>query len=130
MLRNIFIFVVISVLAIFLQHELAVVVHFTLRVYAKVTALLGMVFSVDAAGATIESIITLLALPAIFGGIVAGIYYLVRKKSYKHTLLLIWLVWAILITALLAKTGVISHEAFGVSQTLHSLGHAASHVAT
>lgn len=126
MIKHIIILVCLSIVAIFLQTELAAVLNFLLLIYQKVMNGLSLVFSVDAVGSTVEAVLTLLLIPGVIAAVVATIYFVIRKRRYAHTMMVVWVMWAILLAALLAKHGYVTENGLGVHQTLHSVAHEAS----
>ncbi|PIZ04394.1 MAG: hypothetical protein COY58_04330 [Gammaproteobacteria bacterium CG_4_10_14_0_8_um_filter_38_16] len=111
MFKHILLLVILSVAAIFLQSELVHVLHFLMFIYRKITNGLGFVFSVDAAGETVQSVLTLLLIPIALAAIFAITHFFIRKSHFPHTMTVVWSAWAILLAAILSQNGHVPHTA-------------------
>ncbi|OGT52107.1 MAG: hypothetical protein A3F17_08390 [Gammaproteobacteria bacterium RIFCSPHIGHO2_12_FULL_41_15] len=71
-----------------------------LSVHQWVVHVLGSVFASDYIGHTILNVISMTILPFISGGIMAGIYWLIKKETLPYLMEFIWVSWLLLVVTL------------------------------
>lgn len=122
MYKHILMLVGLSVAAIFFQDQLMHVLQFFMYVHAQLANGLGVIFSVDAVGEVVQSVIALLLIPAVVGILMAIAHFFIRKQHFPHTLTVIWVCWAVLLAAVLSQTGrVTNHETCLPGQRAHQV---------
>ncbi|MCH9769248.1 MAG: hypothetical protein K0U12_00055 [Gammaproteobacteria bacterium] len=105
MFKHFIFIVIVSTVAVFFKNELAYVLHGLLFLHNQIASALAFVFSDDAAGQVIQSIIALIVIPLVAGGIAAIIFYFVKREAMPHTMTTIWVVWTVLLVTMLAQIG-------------------------
>lgn len=103
MFKNIFLLIVLSVAAVFLKNQLVYVLHALLYLHNNLAKLLADIFAQDEAGRILQSIISLVVIPIVGGGVVALLFYIAKKDHQPHMTKAMWLIWIILLTTLLAQ---------------------------
>ena len=106
MIKQIILLIAASIASIFFKDQLVTGVHFLLSQHDHLAAMLSGVFAMDQTGRMIHDVITLLLIPMLIGGVFSLVHWIVKKKPMPHTLTLIWVICAVLITALLTQAGV------------------------
>ena len=94
-----------SILATFFAHQLIVGLGMLVHAHDVVQAPLAGVFSGDKMGRIIQGVVALIVIPAVVGGGLALAYWLVKKSTMPYLLTIVWVVWTILLTTLLAQAG-------------------------
>ncbi len=95
--------VVLSVAAMFMQHELAHLLSWLLHVHNVIASGLTVFFSMGPVGKVIQGIIALVLVPALAGGLVAAGFWLVKHVSMPHAMGVIWVMWLVMLVTILAQ---------------------------
>jgi FtsH-binding integral membrane protein len=106
MIKQVVLLIAASIASIFFKSQLVEGVHFLLYSHDHLAATLTGIFATDQTGRMIHDVIALLLIPIAIGGILSLVHYVVKKKPMPHTLTVMWVIWAVLVTALLAQAGV------------------------
>lgn len=106
MIKQIILLIAASIASIFFKNQLVDGVHFLLYSHDHLAGFLTGIFASDQTGRMIHDVIALLLIPIVIGCAVSVAYYLVRKKPWPHTLTIMWVIWAVLVTALLTQAGI------------------------
>lgn len=106
MIKQIILLIVASIASIFFRNQLVDGVHFLLYSHDHLAALLTGIFASDQTGRMIHDVIALLLIPVVIGGGLSFLHWIVKKKAMPHTLTVMWVIWAVLVTALLAQAGI------------------------
>src|SRR3989338_9793983 len=116
MFKHILLLIGLSVAAIFFQEPLMHVLQFFMQVHNQIAKGLGVIFSVDAVGEVVQSVIALLLIPVVLGVILAIAHFFIKQQHFPHTMTVIWVAWAVLLAAVLSQTGrVTNHPCFSSS---------------
>ena len=67
--------------------------------------MVGMVFSSGGLGLIIENTLAFLVVPFLIAAIVAIIYKIVKKKFLPVFMLVVWVLWLVLATAIIVHVG-------------------------
>jgi hypothetical protein len=103
MIKQAFLLIVLSILLVFFPSEFQHVLRFFLYVHNKLAMALGMIFSVDSLGTILQSVLALLIIPVVLGGLFSLIYYFIKHKQFSHTMTVIWVCWAVLLAVVLSQ---------------------------
>lgn len=106
MFKQIVIIILISLAAIFFRAELSRVLDYMVYLHNYFAHALQMIFSGDAVGRYIQDVIALLVIPLIGGGIVALIFWMIKREALPHIMGVIWVVWLVLLVTMIAQTNV------------------------
>lgn len=106
MIKQVILLIVASIASIFFKNQLVQGIHFLLYSHHQLADTLTGIFATDQTGRMIHDVIALLLIPVVIGGILSLAHWLVKKRPMPHTLAVMWVIWAILVTALLAQAGV------------------------
>ncbi len=68
------------------------------------SVILGYVFSDGYFGRLLQNTLALLLFPFIFGIVIGGIYYAIRKQQMPYLMIWVWVIWVVLSTALATAT--------------------------
>lgn len=104
MFKQIFLLIVLSVVAILFKAQLAVALKFVLMVHTQIAHGLGMIFAFDKAGEIVQSVIALLLIPIVIAVLIAIAHFFIRKAHFPHVVTVVWFVWVILLTTLVSHT--------------------------
>lgn len=110
MLKNILLLIGLSVVAIFFQNELVGVLHFFMKIHDQIAKGLGAIFSLNAVGEIVQSVLALLLIPAAIGVIIAIAHFFIKQQHFPHTLHVVWVCWAVFLTAILSQTGHVTNQ--------------------
>ena len=89
---------ILSVLAMFLQNQLAHVLVFMLHLHNIVAGFVGKLTShFGSVGIIIQGIVSLVLIPVLFGLVVSGLFWLVKHMSMPYMMSVIWVVWMIML---------------------------------
>ncbi len=110
MLKHILMLVGLSIAAIFFQNQLMHVLRFFMYVHAQIANGLGVIFSVDAVGEVVQSVIALLLIPAVVGILIAIAHFFIKQQHFPHTMTVIWVCWAVLLASVLSQTGHVTNH--------------------
>ncbi len=92
-----------SIIAVFLQDQLAHVVRALLALHDLIAKDLTFFFSGHPIGRVVQGIIALLAIPLIAGGASAAGFWLVKHVSMPHMMATIWVMWLVMLIIVLAS---------------------------
>ncbi len=104
MIKQFILIVGASVAAIFLKDYLMHGITFLVMAHNEVSKWLVMVFANDQAGLIIQGVVSLILIPLVVAGILNFAYWAVKKTAMPHTLTVVWVIWTIILTTLLAQT--------------------------
>ncbi|PHQ81501.1 MAG: hypothetical protein COB66_02040 [Coxiella sp. (in: Bacteria)] len=94
-----------SVAATFFAHQLVLALSMLVHAHNVVEAPLAGVFSGDKMGRVIQGVVALVLIPVGVGAVLSVAYYLVKKTAMPHVLTIVWVIWTILLTTLIAQAG-------------------------
>jgi hypothetical protein len=102
MIKQIGLFILLSVLAAIFLHELYYVLSFITLAHSAFYKVMGWVFSNDRLGRILRQSVVFILVPLIVAFIPSVIYKLVKKTwlPSRHFMLIMWISWVILITLL------------------------------
>jgi hypothetical protein len=103
MFKSILALLALSLVAVFLRNQLALILHALLSMHTHVAHWLAMVFSQGAVGRILQWTLGLVIVPAIIGVIVAVIMLAVKREHVKVALTSVWVVWTVLLVGMLAQ---------------------------
>lgn len=103
MVKQIILLIGVSIVAVFFKNEITHALNLLVYAHNQVAGWLSLIFSNDHVGRIIQGIISLIVIPVVIGAVLAGAHWLVKKTSMPHTLTVIWVIWTILLTTLLAQ---------------------------
>jgi hypothetical protein len=103
MFKNVFLLIVFTVAAVFMKNQLVYVLHGLLYLHNSLAKLLANIFAQDQAGIIFQSIISLVLIPIVGGGLIALGFYIAKKDHEPHMAKAMWVVWTVLLTTLLAQ---------------------------
>ncbi len=92
-----------SVIAVFFQDQLAHIVRALLALHDLIAKDLTFFFSGRPIGRIIQGIIALLAIPLVAGGASAAGFWLVKHVSMPHMMATIWVMWLVMLIIVLAS---------------------------
>ena len=107
MLRHILYLIGFTVAAVFLKSQLMHVLHFLMYLHAQIANGLKVIFSDDAVGQILQSVLALLLIPIVIGVVCALVHFVVKQHHFPHTMGVVWACWAVLLVATLS--GVSKH---------------------
>lgn len=110
MFKHILLLVGLSIAAIFFQGPLTHILQFFMNVHTQIAKGLGLIFSVDAVGEIVQSVIALLLIPAVVGILVAIAHFFIKQQHFPHTMTVIWVCWAVLLASVLSQTGHVTNH--------------------
>ena len=105
MVKQIVLIVGLSVAAIFFQEQLSNLLDGMIYMHNYIARGLELVFSSGRIGRLVQDVIALLIIPCIAGGVGAFSYWIAKRKMLPNTMLVIWIIWLVLLTTMLAQTG-------------------------
>lgn len=103
MTKQIILLILISIVAMFLQHQLVYVLHGLLYLHHLIASCLAMFFSNGPVGRAIQGIISLIVVPGLAGGLAALVFWLIKHVSMPHAMGTVWIVWLIMLITILAQ---------------------------
>lgn len=103
MVKQFLMIVIASIAAIFLKTELVKVLGILITAHNQVAMFLANVFAGDSAGQVIRGVIALIIIPAGIGGVLAVSWYLAKQSTMPYLYSIVWIIWTILLTTLLAQ---------------------------
>lgn len=92
-----------SIAAVFFKGQLVHVLHGLLAVHDRIANGLGVIFSGDAVGRILQSVIALLLIPIVVGAILAVAHWFLKQAHFPHTMTVIWVVWTVLLVTMLSQ---------------------------
>lgn len=105
MIKQLILLVIASVLAVMFQSQIVHALNILVSAHNREAQSLAGVFSGDHTGRMIQGVIAVVLLPVGVGAVLSGGYYLIKKEMMPHTLTLVWVLWTVLITTLIAQAG-------------------------
>jgi len=106
MLKTAIVLLLISVVAVLFQSELAYLIHYLLLANNKLAHGLGNIFSSGPTGRVILETITLFVIPVVITAVIALLWLLVRRKQMPHIVATVSVLWTILLVTILSQPGV------------------------
>lgn len=103
MLKHILLVVVISVIMMFFQSELAQVLHYLLTVHDKIADGLAVIFSNALTGRVIQETTALVIIPVFVASIAGVLYWLVKRQEMPQLVIVVWFFWTVLSVAILSQ---------------------------
>lgn len=103
MIKQLILLIIASVVAIMFQSQIVHGLNMLVMAHNKEAASLAGIFSGDHTGRMIQGVIAVVLLPVAVGGVLSGGYWLVKKQMMPHTLTVVWVLWTILLTTLIAQ---------------------------
>lgn len=103
MVKQSILFVSFSIIAIFFKLQLAKLWQEIMLLNNKLSSGLTLIFSSDQTGRIVQSVVILIVIPLIVGGIVALVFWLLKRSAMPHIMTTIWLTWTVLLVSMLAK---------------------------
>ena len=122
--KNILLLIMVSIVAILFQNQLAGVLHGIIAVHQQIIKGLSAIFSSDGAGEIVQSVLALLLLPVVVGICFAIAHFFMKQQHFPHTLNVVWACWAVLLTAVLSQMGHISNQTAEEIQSAHKIAEA------
>ncbi len=104
MFKQLILIIIASVLAVMFQSQIVHGLNMLVVAHNKEAISLAGIFSGDQIGRLIQGVIAVVLLPVGVGAVLAGGYWLVKKEMMPHTLTIIWIMWTILLTTLIAQS--------------------------
>ena len=105
MIKQLILIVCASIAAAFFKNELTHGLQILIMGHNEVARWMAMIFSNDHAGRIIQGVVALIVIPVAVGVVLSFAYWIVKKSMLPHTLMVIWMVWTVLLTTLLAQAG-------------------------
>lgn len=105
MAKQVILIVLISVVAILFQTELSHLLDILVMIHNFIGRQLHVIFSDDTVGSMIQNLISLLILPCLGGAVVASVFWLVKRVAMPHIMGVVWVMWLVLLTTMVAQTG-------------------------
>ena len=78
-------------------------------------------------GEIVQSVIALLIIPVVIAVLVAVAHFFIRQAHFPHTITVIWVFWAVLLTALVSHTVYSRHMVGDDIHVTHMDGEAEQH---
>ena len=125
LVKNVLLLIGLSVAAIFFQDQLMQLLQFLTHIHNVIARGLGVIFSVDSVGEIVQSVLALLLIPVLLGIIISFAHFFVKQVHFPHTLLVIWISWAVLLASVLTQTGYVTNH----PTACHGSGKFAAHSA-
>jgi hypothetical protein len=99
--KQIIIFVLLSVLCVVLQQQIAHVVGLLLQMDVKVSSLFDFFTKhLGDWGTPLNKLLSLVIIPIAFGAVVAGGFWLVKHVSMPHTMIVVWVTWLVMLVTI------------------------------
>ena len=105
MVKQLIILVGASVVAVIFQNQIVHGLNLMVMAHNREAVSLAGIFSGDHMGRMIQGVISLVLLPVGVGAILSGGYWLIKKSMMPHTLTVVWVLWTVLSTTLIAQAG-------------------------
>ena len=104
MIKQIVLFVILSIVVMFFQDQLAHVLVFMLHLHNMVASFVGkLTLHFGTVGLVIQGIVSLVLIPVIVGLVASGLYWLVKHAFMPNMMSVIWIVWLVMLVAILAQ---------------------------
>ncbi len=115
MVKHFILILSLTALGVMFRNELVHALDGLVLIHNYIAQTLHLVFSNDQVGRLIQDMVSLLAIPLVAGFCVAIIFWILKKAAMPHTISVIWVLWLILVTTMLAQTHFVP-PASGASQ--------------
>ena len=93
--KNIIALIVLSLIVIFANDVINSLLNEVVNLHHVFDNLVGQVFSGGTVGNTLRQLITIFIFPALIAGIPGCVYYLMKKRSMPHMLIIFWAAWIV-----------------------------------
>lgn len=110
--------IALSVAAIFFQDQLMHILQFLMYVHAQLAKGLGVIFSLNEVGETVQSVLALLLIPVVLAILFAVAHFFIRQQHFPHTMTVIWVCWAVMLASVLSQTGRVTNHPTGNCKTV------------
>lgn len=100
MLRHIALLILLSIIAIFLLHEIGLLLNILVYLHSLISHFLSGIFSNSAVGKLFSHAISLMLAPIIITALPGFIYWLLTRRELNYVYLIAWIVWIMLVTCL------------------------------
>lgn len=110
MFKQVALLILLSVVAIMWQDQLAAILKGFFWVHEKIVDGLNMIFASSRVGEIVQSVLALLLIPVVVAVLLAIAHFFLRQMHFPHTMSVVWVIWAISVSAILAHTGHISNQ--------------------
>lgn len=104
MVKHLILILALTALGVMFRNELVHVLDGIVLIHNYIAQTLHLIFSDDQVGRLIQDMVSLLAIPLVAGFCVAIIFWMMKKAAMPHTMAVIWVLWLILVTTMLAQT--------------------------
>lgn len=103
MVKQAILIILLTVAAVFFKAQLSHVLDALISLHNTIAASLTKIFASDDDGLLVQNIIALLLIPLVLGGLVGLVFWFVKHEMMPHTMLVIWFVWLVLVTTMIAQ---------------------------
>ena len=103
MLKSAIVLIVVSIVTMFFQTELAHVLHVLILVHDRIADGLAVIFSNAPAGRMIQETIALILIPVTIGAAIALVWLMVKRHEMPHLAATVWVIWTILLVSVLLQ---------------------------
>lgn len=103
MVKQGFLLIAFSVIAIFFRTQLEHVLHWLLMVHNRIVEWLMVIFSGNPVAQIIMEVMALLVIPVVLGLIVLLVYFAIKRKMLEDTMSVVWIVWTVLLVTIIAQ---------------------------
>jgi len=100
MLRHIALLILLSIIAIFLLHEIGLLLNILVYLHNMIAHFLAGIFSNSSMGKLLSRAISLMLTPLIITALPGFIYWLLARRELDYVYLIAWIVWVMLVTCL------------------------------
>lgn len=100
MLRHIALLILLSIIAIFLLHEIGLLLNILVYLHNMIAHFLSGIFSNSTIGKLFSRAISLMLAPIIITALPGFIYWLLTRRELNYVYLFAWIVWIMLVTCL------------------------------
>ena len=118
MIKQLILILLLSAAGIVFKVELVHVLDGVVLVHNRIAHTLHLIFSDDHVGRLIQDMVSLLVIPCLAGLAVAMCFWLVKRTAMPHTMGVIWVLWLILFTTMLAQSHLTSSSAPATAQVM------------
>jgi hypothetical protein len=103
MVKQVILLIIASVLAVIFQNQIVHALNMLVTAHNREAQSLAGIFAGDHMGRMIQGVIAVVLLPVGVGAILSGGYWLIKKQMMPHTLTVVWVLWTVLLTTLIAQ---------------------------
>lgn len=103
MIKQILLIVLLSLVVIFFRNQLTHVLDGLIYVHNYINKPLQLIFSQGHVGRLIQEMISLLMLPLLAGLVLFLIFWIVKRTSMPHVMVVVWVVWLVLLVTMVAQ---------------------------